>query len=243
MKRDEWTRTPSNELQSLPMEQRSNEPTTLFVFMDESGNMQFGPKASQHFILTAVCTPDPVTIAAPMQALKYDLIAKGSKDLEFHATNNTTGTRKRVIETINSIDPLHVHSIWIDKAYTAHNLQNEVSLFRLFGKAMGTWVHKTVARDYDRIVLIFDSVLTGKKRKAFESQLKPILKPLEKDIKICFHPVKQELNGQIADYYSWALYRKLESNDNSYFSELIGGKPRWDQFNMFKNGHTRYWQK
>lgn len=56
---------------------------TLFIFMDESGDMQFGAKATQHFALTAVCTTTPTRSASALQQLKYDLMSHGSQDLEW----------------------------------------------------------------------------------------------------------------------------------------------------------------
>lgn len=87
---------------------------TLYVFLDESGDMQFGAKASTHFLITAFCTFDPAGTAIRLQALKHELMAAGSKDLEFHATENSKGTRKRVIDRINELDRCRVHTIWVD---------------------------------------------------------------------------------------------------------------------------------
>lgn len=80
--------------------EKSTEPSTLFVFMDESGDLQFSKKGKQHFVFSAVYTDQPHELAAVMQELKYEQMKKGSEDLEFHATNNSIGTRKRVIESL-----------------------------------------------------------------------------------------------------------------------------------------------
>lgn len=215
----------------------------MFVFMDESGDLQFTPKGKQHFILSAVCTTRPEKSAHAMQELKYELLSSGSDDLDFHATVNTKGTRLRVSDVIVKLDDIRVHSIWIDKAYAHPSLHDEVRLLGLFGGAMGRWVHAAMGQRCDRIIMIFDSVLTGKKQKAFVKELKLALAPLGKDVRIYFHPVKQDLNGQIADYYSWALFRALESGDPTMRDALLAGKSEWDDFNMFQRGHTRYWTR
>ncbi|EFK55364.1 DUF3800 domain-containing protein [Corynebacterium genitalium ATCC 33030] len=217
--------------------------STLFVFIDESGDMQFGPKASQHFVLSAVCLRDPVYTASVMQRLKYDLMAEGSEDLEFHATENTKGTRKRVVDTICGLDGLRVHTVWINKAFAAPNLQNEIELFRLFGAAMGRWVGKALVDDGDQqVIMIFDSVLTGKKRNAFLKKIKPILGELGVKYRVLFHPVKQDLNGQIADYFSWAAYRTLERQDSAT-EDRLKEAVHWDDFNLFQKGDRVYWRR
>lgn len=224
----------------------TSSPSTLFVFMDESGDLQFGPRGSQHFVLTAVYTATPTASASAMQSLKYSLLAAGSDDVEFHATNNSRGTRKRVVETIGTIDCIGAHTLWIDKAYTHPKLQDEISLLGQFGKSMGRWIYQTQCRpDFSRIeevVLVFDSVLTGKKQDAFLKLLKPQLRALPIPYRVLFHPVKQDLNGQIADYFSWAWYRKVERGDPEHALKLKS-LTNWSEFNLFQSGRTRYWSR
>lgn len=217
------------------------EKSTLYVFMDESGDMTFDKKGSQHFVLSAVLTDDPCPSAAVIQALKYEQMAKGSEHFEFHATENSIGTRKRVADAICTIDTIRVHSIWIDKSYTHQSKQSQVALFSLFGQAMGRFIGLSRGSDYSQIVMVFDSVLTKKDQGAFKKAVVPQLKQLNVDFRLLFHPVKSELNGQIADYFSWSLFRKLESNDEEPCKRL--GTIPWTTFNLFKTGHTRYWEK
>jgi hypothetical protein len=56
-----------------------------------------------------------------------------------------------------------------------------------------------------------------------------------------FHPVKSDLNGQIADYFSWAWFRRIERNDVESMNALSGIP--WSKFDLFRNGHTQYWKK
>lgn len=214
---------------------------TLFVFMDESGDMQFKPKGTRHFMVTAVCTSRPDASAARMQELKYELMAARSEDLEFHATNNSPGTRKRVIDAICGIPGLRVHTMWIDKRYTHPARQKSTELFGLFARSMGRWIDQVYRNsEFENVVLIFDSVLTGKERDAFTKKLKPELQELRFRYKILFHPVKQDLNGQIADYYSWSWFRKIEHGDSRYFDKLSQTTP-WSQFDLFRSGSKQYW--
>ena len=216
------------------------DPRTLFVFMDESGDLQFGTKGKQHFILSAVYTDEPHKLAAVMQELKYEQMKRGSQDLDFHATNNSVGTRKRVLDVLCRMEGLRVHSLWIDKAFTHPNLQDEVLLLAMFGKAMGKWIHTARSSGYDQIIMTFDSVLTGKKQDAFKKKLAPQLKATGKKFRLLFQPVKQDLNGQIADYFSWSLFRALESGDTGSYDRLKAST-EWTNFNLFHHGQIRYW--
>lgn len=220
----------------------SAESSTLFVFMDESGDMQFGAKATTHFMITAVCTTDPEVSAMVMQKLKYDLLAKGSEDLEFHATNNSKGTRKRVIDAINEIPSLRIHTLWIDKRFAHSKLQNSVCLLGQFACSMGRWLDKVYGQsNVHKVVLIFDSVLVGRERDAFLKNIKPVFRDLKLEFRILFHPVKQDLNGQIADYFSWAFFQ-LKEHEKPEYSEVLSKHHKWDNFNIFQAGRILYWE-
>jgi hypothetical protein len=217
------------------------EKRTLYVFLDESGDMIYSAKGSDHFVLSAVYTDEPCHSAASLQDLKYELLAGGSVDLEFHATENSKGTRKRVSEKICTLSNIRVHTLWIDKRYTAPSLQDPVQLFSLFGQAMGKWIGTVVAKNHDQVVMVFDSVLTGKQQDAFKAAVKPRLKQLPVPFRLVFHPVKSDLNGQIADYFSWAWFRHIERKDPEPRKALSG--IQWTEFHLFRNGHTLYWKK
>lgn len=214
--------------------------TTLYVFLDESGNFDFGPRGTCHFVLSAMYTTTPGLTAAAMQELKYARLAAREQELEFHATENRQATRDAVVTTINGIrDHFKVHTIWADKHFAHSTKQDPVEMMALVGTAMGRWICKAAGTGHDQVVLVFDSVLTGRKQDAFKAAVKPALKQLGIPFHLCFHPVKSDLNGQIADYFSWAMFRRLENRDNrSYLQLWFDG---WTEFHIFHNGHTRYW--
>lgn len=220
----------------------SHSRRTLFVFLDESGNLDFSPKGTDHFVMAAVYTMNPAETAAKMQELKYELLSAGSDDLDFHATNNSRGTRRRVRTTIQSmVDQIGVKTMYIDKHYAAPSVQKSVRVMEIFGKAFARWLaySPNLISGVDQVVMVFDSVLVGKEREAFLKAVKPSLKTLGILFRVAFHPVKSDLNGQIADYFAWSLFRSLESGDTEPLAELsaFDFKP----FDLFVNGHTRYY--
>ena len=146
---------------------------TLFVFLDESGTLDFSGKGTDHFCLSALYTTTPAVSAGAVQALKYQLMAEGGGDFEFHATTNMQTTRDRVTATIRQIGSpnIRVHTLLCDKHFAHHTTS--------------------------------------------------------------------DLNGQIADYFSWAWFRQLESRDTRAVNDLTGVD--WTRLNLFQNGHTRYW--
>lgn len=220
----------------------SPSPTTLYVFMDESGNFDFSARGTDFFVLSAVYTSAPGTSAQAMQALKYDLMAAGSADLEFHATNNSPGTRLRVFDTIAGLHAtISAHTIYLDKHFAHKSKQSDVAMMSLVGGAMGKWICRVFGGEYDQIVLVFDSVLRGKAQGAFNAAVKPELKKLGVPFRILFHPVKSDMNGQIADYISWAWFRRAENNDLAPESRIRANQLSWDSFDLFARGTTRWY--
>lgn len=217
----------------------SKPESILYVFVDKSGNLDFSGRGTDHFLISAVFTTDPCRSAAALQKLRYELLAGGSEQLEFHATENSRGTRRQVIECIKSIDCISVHTIWVNKHYAHPRLHEPVAFFGLFANALAKWVMKTVGSEHKKVVINFDSVLTKKQQSIFLSSLKSSLNTLGKPYRIAFMPVKSDLNGQIADYFAWSQFRRLESGDTSPSEELSSVKHT--TFNMFQTGHTRYW--
>ncbi|WP_353107921.1 DUF3800 domain-containing protein [Gordonia sp. (in: high G+C Gram-positive bacteria)] len=238
---DPWSYNPPDPEPEPESEPEPETEKTLYVFMDESGDMTFDKKGSQHFVLSAVVTDDPCISASVIQELKYEQMSKGSEHFEFHATENSVGTRKRVAATISTLSTIRVHSLWIDKAYTHHSKQSKVALFSLFGSAMGRYLGLSLGDQYTQIIMVFDSVLTKKEQGAFKQAVIPNLKKIDVKFRLLFHPVKSELNGQIADYFSWSLYRHLEVDDPEPRARLA--KIPWTDFNLFQSGHTQYWKR
>ena len=80
----------------------------------------------------------------------------------------------------------------------------------------------SITQEPPRIILLFDATLTSKKRAAFLKVLKANLKKATRAFHIHFRPVSHDVNGQIADYYAWSVFRALESNDSYWLNKLPG---------------------
>ena len=60
---------------------------SLFIFLDESGNFDFSPKGTRHFVLTALSTTDPEEMAPALYRLKHELVLAGQDIEYFHAVD------------------------------------------------------------------------------------------------------------------------------------------------------------
>ncbi len=179
--------------------------------------------------------------AQKLSELKYEFLGRGLSDqIPFHATENSVGTRKRVIQSLCSTSDhgCTVHSIYCDKHLAHPSLHTPERFYSLIGGALAKYLLKAVNPMADPIILMFDSALSAKQRNAFIKAVKPTLNLIGRAHHIMFKPVKEDVNGQIADYYAWSLFRSLEAKDDSWLKSLPHNHTTFD---MFQRGHTRYW--
>jgi len=191
--------------------------------------------------MASVMATSPLESASRLNALKYELLAEGVDISDFHAAEDKQLIRDRVFPIIDSLANIRAHVIYGDKHFLAPNLQSPAGLYGLFGKAIVKYALGSYAADsFSQVVIVFDQALSKKNQGAFMAAVKPDLKAIQKPFRIYFHQMKTDANGQIADYICWAKYVEIERNElrpwNSISSNLAP-----TSFNIFRNGHTRYY--
>ena len=209
----------------------------LFIFVDESGNFDFSPSGTSHFVFAAVATNNPAYSSSRMNSVKYQLLSDGIDVSDFHATEDKQVVRDSVFPVIDKMETISAYVIYGEKRFLAPSLQNPEGIYSLFGKA----TIKFFMRNLDftniwSITVVFDQTLTKKERSAFEGVIKPELKKLGIRFNIYFHSMKTDSNGQIADYIAWAKYVSLERSENRPWSALSQNlKP--SDFNIFSSSN------
>lgn len=213
---------------------------TLYVFIDESGNFDFSPKGTKHFLLSAVTAIDPLTSSNELQKLKYKLLETGHDVDCFHASPDKQVIRDQVFPVINSLSNIRVNYIYADKHKAHPKLHSPEKFYPLLGKTLLTYMFKGwTAAQYDRIIVIFDKALTNKYQKAFLGVLKPALKAIGKPYRIYFHQTIADFNAQIADYTAWAKYVSLEKAEMRPLASI--SNVQITEFDIFRTGTTNYY--
>ena len=70
---------------------------TLCLFIDEAGNFDFSPKGTRYFVLTCMSTFQPVEERDKILSLRYELLADGTDQEFFHATEDKQIVRDKVL--------------------------------------------------------------------------------------------------------------------------------------------------
>lgn len=213
---------------------------TLYIYLDESGNFDFSPGGTKHFVLAAMTTLRPVSNQKLLLDLKYKLLNQ-DQDVEcFHASEDAQAVRNQVFENIKKMKDLSFHFIYAEKSKANPAIREPSRFYATIGKPLLNYcLDGAKAKNIDRVIVIFDKALTQKQQKAFKGLIKPHLKALGQPFNIYFHSTKSDFNAQAADYAAWSLYVSLEKHESRPLEEL--GKFSPTIFNIFKRGETRYY--
>ena len=221
------------------VEEETDKP--LFVYVDESGNLDFSSSGTAHYVLAAVATTDPFYSASRLQELKYEYLKSGKEDVEyFHASEDRQFVRNDVLLTIKELQgKINVHFIYAQKNKTVPSLQNPVKFYAKLGLVLSKFIIQYKSDGFSEVVIIFDKCLRGQQQKAFLKEMKAELKGLGKPYKIYFHRTLTDFNGQIADYFAWSKYVWLERDEKRPLTSLRNIK--FTDFDLFAHGDTIYY--
>lgn len=212
---------------------------TLYVFLDESGNLDFSRGGTEHYVLAAITSVNPLASSQDLQQLKYSQLEKGIDTEYFHASEDKQATRDEVIKRLQTMsNTVKVHYIYAKKPKTHPVLQNTAAFYGKLGTTLCKFVVGYKANGFDKVIIVFDKALTKKDQKAFLGEIKPELKRLGKPYEIYFHRTLSDFNGQIADYFAWAKYVSLERSEMRPINAL--GNVEMTEFDLFARG-TKVW--
>ena len=209
-------------------------PETLYVFIDESGNFDFSPKGTRHFVMSAVYTTRPGQSANQMSSLKYQLLSEGVDIPSFHATNDSQYVRDQVFSNIRSMENLEAIAVFGSKSEIPFKLQNSLDMYVLFSKYLVSRILETTTiKNAKNIIFILDQALPKVMLNQVTKSIKNEIKVTSVKFQILFHSMKSDFNSQIADYCCWAYYVYLERKELRPLNQLQL-LPRYRTFNIKK---------
>jgi len=216
----------------------------LYIFLDESGNLDFSPNGSRFFLITGVVQERPFEAYKGLCDLRYDLIEAGGDVERFHATEDKQPVRNRVFAIIQQhLNGMRIDAVIVEKRKTHPHLQLES---RFYPEMLGYLLrHVLLARDlepYKEVIVMTARLKTGARGKEFERIVKVTLATkLPKTVRwrVLHHPSHCNFDLQVADYCSWAIYRKWNDEDLRSYS-LISSAVR-KEFEIFRRGAKFYY--
>ncbi len=206
----------------------------LYIFLDEAGNLDFSKNGTKYFVLGGITKERPFQAYKELTELKYDLVEHGLGLEYFHAAEDNQATRNQVFDIIEkNLADVAVDSIIVEKQKVAKALHPEE---QFYPKVLGTLLREILRQyplaEFAEVVVFTDSLPVQRKRTAVEKGVKMTLTamlPATVRYRVLHHASKSNLDLQIADYCTWAIYRKWNTQDVRSFQRIKTAVRReWD---------------
>ena len=206
----------------------------LYVFLDEPGNLDFSPKGTRYFILAGLAKERPFHAFRELTNLKYDLVERGLGLEYFHAAEDTQATRNDVFDIIEkNLVGVAVDSIILEKQKVAASFRAEEHFYpRVLATLLREILNQYSLADFAEVIVFTDILPIQRKRGAVEKGVKLVLAamlPASVRYRVLHHASKSNLDLQIADYCTWAIYRKWNTQDSRSYRRIQAAvRIEWD---------------
>ena len=214
----------------------TNISDTIYIFVDEAGDMDFSAKGSKHYMFNFLVKKRPFNLHEYISNYRYSLLERNLDplnttrlDLEsFHAHNDNKYIKKEFFNIISTFNTksVQVYSYILEKPKVMPDKRKERDKFYINN------LNHAIQRLLDKIniktnVIIITDNLPVQKNKAkqigaLKKGLKEYIKHNNLDIRydIFHHCSASSANLQIVDYLGWAIYRKYEHNQDHYYNKI-----------------------
>ena len=217
---------------------------STYIFLDESGNLDFSASGTHYFVLTSVSTRRPFAWFSSLDDFKYDCLEYGLENESFHCATDNRYVRAKLFDIIGRhLDGLYIDSLIVEKRKTDPVLRADK---RFYPEMMGYLLKYVLPREPNarakEVIVITDTVPLNKKRQSIEKAVKLTLAkmlPPGQRYRIMHHDSRSHYGLQIADYCCWAVFRRCERGESDYY-ERIHPAVR-SGFDIFRTGKEYYY--
>ncbi len=209
---------------------------TVYIFVDEAGDMDFSPKGSKYYMFNFLVKRRPFHLHEYIASYRYSLLErnldpmKGNRlDIEaFHAHNDNKYIKEELFNIISTFDEksVSIYAYILEKPKVEPGKRKEKERFYIDNLSF------SIQRLLDRLginsnfIIITDRLPVQKNKSkqigALKKGIKGYLKSngLQVRYDIFHHCSASSTNLQIVDYVSWAIYRKYEHGKDSYYEKI-----------------------
>lgn len=198
-----------------------------YIFLDESGDLGFNfkkKKTSKYFVITFLFVKEKNPVEKIVKK-----IFKGFSKIEvknhhgvLHAFKESPRTRQKLLNLFREKNMSNVLVVYLNKKKVYTKLQDEKQV--LYNYVTNILLDRVCTKKLiptdERIFLIASRRETNKfLNQNFTAYLKSQVKDNHKlDIEIEIKSPTQEKSLQVVDMLSWAIFRKYEHGDESYYN-------------------------
>lgn len=191
------------------------------MLLDESGDLGFSKGSSKFFTITIIFINNKRRLEKIAKSVHKGLRKKHKRVGVLHAYNEQPVTRQRLLKQFNDTD-CHVLAIILNKQKVYTQLKDEKAV--LYNYVTNILLDRLITKKLipiDKEVILIASQRETNRflNENFKNYLSKQIKTNHKiDLKVELATPHKEKSLQVADFVSWALYRKYETTDDSYYN-------------------------
>ncbi len=211
---------------------------TLYIFVDEAGDFDFSSKGSKHYMFTFLAKRRPFNLHEYIANYRYSLLERNLDplidkrlDIEaFHACEDNNYIKNELFNIISTFDENSVkaYSYILEKPKVLPEKRNQKDKFYIDNLSFAIQKLLDELKIDKNFIIITDRlpVQSNKNKQvgALKKGIKEYLKSKNLDKKLRYdifhHCSASSANLQIVDYISWAIFRKFEHKDDSFYKKI-----------------------
>lgn len=209
---------------------------TTYIFVDESGDMDFSQKGSKYYLFNFLVKKRPFKLHEYISNYRYELLEKNLDphldsriNIEyFHANNDNKHIKNEMFNIISTFDKesVKVYSYLLEKEKVHPDKRKSKELFYIDNLIYSIGMLLEKLNLDTNFVIITDNLPVERNKKKQEKALKlgvhNYIKEHNLNLRydIFHHSSASSVNLQIIDYIGWAINRKYEHNDHMYYKKI-----------------------
>ena len=209
---------------------------TVYIFVDEAGDMDFSLKGSKYYMFNFLIKKRPFNLHEYISNYRYSLLERNLDPLNdtrlnieaFHACEDNKYIKDEIFNIISTfnVDSVKSYSYILEKPKVEPNKRQEKDKFYIDNLNLA--IHQLLDKlQIDKNFVIITDRLPVQKNKnkqvsALKKGIKEYLKSNNLNIRydIFHHCSASSVNLQIVDYISWAIFRKYERNQDTFYKKI-----------------------
>lgn len=224
-------------IKSLRFDMSSKEINdVIYIFVDEAGDMDFSSKGSKYYMFNFLIKKRPFNLHEYISNYRYSLLERNLMplvdkrlDIEaFHACEDNKYIKNELFNVISTFDKNYVksYSYILEKPKVLPAKRKEKDKFYIENLSFSIQRLLDNLKINKNFIIITDRLPVQKNKNkqvgALKKGIKEYLKSKRLNIRydIFHHCSASSANLQIVDYISWAIFRKFEHKDDSFYKKI-----------------------
>jgi len=210
------------------------------LFADESGNFDFSPRGTRFFVLATVCV-DGVGLERDLLDLRRELAWEGHDFVGgFHASEEANAVRTRVFKVLGQ-HSFRIDATLFEKRKAIPQVREELYFYKLAWRAHMKQLAPILGADGSELHVIAATLGAKNGRAKLRSAVEAVVAQTSNGgtHRVSAWSCDSDPMLQVADYCCWAVFRKWESGQDSWYKH-IQSKVK-SEYDWFQHGRVHYY--